>query len=77
MEQAIRNCISGDNNVMGIGTALIADAKAAGLPEQSEEISEGALIFWMGWNNALSGERAYPLRISLFFLCSGRIAIKM
>ncbi len=27
----------------------------AGLPEQSEEIPEGALISWMGWNNAPSG----------------------
>lgn len=38
VEQAVRNCISGGNvNAMGTGTVLIADAEAAGLPEQSEE----------------------------------------
>ena len=49
MEQAVRNCISGGNlNATGTGTALIADAEAAGLPEQSEEIPEGALDFLDG-----------------------------
>lgn len=49
VEQAVRNCISGGNlNATGTGTALIADAEAAGLPEQSEEIPEGALDFLDG-----------------------------
>lgn len=49
VEQAVRNCISGGNvNAMGTGTVLIADAEAAGLPEQSEEIPEGALDFLDG-----------------------------
>ncbi len=53
--QAVRKCISECNvNVMGTGTALMADTEAAdsreeaGLPEQSEEIPEGALDFLDG-----------------------------
>ena len=55
VEQAVRNCISGGNvNAMGIGATLMADTEAAdnqeeaGLPEQSEEIPEGALDFLDG-----------------------------
>ncbi len=55
VERAVRNCISGGNvNAMGTGTALMADAEEvdnreeAGLPEQSEEIPEGALDFMDG-----------------------------
>ena len=55
VEQAIRNCISGGNvNVMETGTVLVAGTEAvdnleeAGLPEQSEEIPEGALDFLDG-----------------------------
>lgn len=55
VEQAIRNCISGGNvNAMGTGTALVTDTEEtanreeAGLPEQSEEIPEGALDFLDG-----------------------------
>lgn len=55
VEQAIKNCISGGNvNAMGTDTALMADTEEAdnreeaGLPEQSEEIPEGALDFLDG-----------------------------
>ena len=55
VERAVRNCISGGNvNAMGIGATLMADTEAAdnqeeaGLPEQSEEIPEGALDFLDG-----------------------------
>ena len=55
VERAGRNCISGGNvNAMGIGATLMADTEAAdnqeeaGLPEQSEEIPEGALDFLDG-----------------------------
>lgn len=52
VERVVRNCISGGNvNTMGTSTALMSDREAednreeAGLPEQSEEIPEGALDF--------------------------------
>lgn len=54
VEQAVRNCIIGDNvNAMGTSTAFMVDIESesadnreeAGLPEQSEEIPEGALDF--------------------------------
>lgn len=55
VERAVRNCISGGNvNAMGTGATLMADTEAAdnqeeaGLPEQSEEIPEGALDFLDG-----------------------------
>ena len=55
VERVVRNCISGGNlNAMGTGTALMADTEEAanreeaGLPEQSEEIPEGALDFLGG-----------------------------
>lgn len=55
VERAVRNCISGGNvNAMGTSAALMADAEEvdnreeAGLPEQSEEIPEGALDFMDG-----------------------------
>ena len=55
VERAVRNCISGGNvNAMGIGATLMADTEEAdnleedGLPEQSEEIPEGALDFLDG-----------------------------
>lgn len=55
VEQAVRKYIGGCNvNVLGTGTALMADTEAAdsreeaGLPEQSEEIPEGALDFLDG-----------------------------
>lgn len=55
VEQAVRKCISGCSaDVMGTGTALMVNAEAAdsreeaGLPEQSEEIPEGALDFLDG-----------------------------
>ncbi|RKI37935.1 hypothetical protein D7V86_21675 [bacterium D16-51] len=55
VEQTVKKCISGDNvNAMGTGTALMADTEEAdnieeaGLPEQSEEIPEGALDFLDG-----------------------------
>ena len=55
VERVVRNCISGGNvNAMGTGTALMADTEEAanreeaGLPEQSEEIPEGALDFLDG-----------------------------
>ena len=55
VEQAVRKCFGACNvNVMGTGTAFRADAEAAdsreeaGLPEQSEEIPEGALDFLDG-----------------------------
>ncbi len=55
VEQAARKCIGGCNvSVMGTGTALMADIEAADsreeavLPEQSEEIPEGALDFLDG-----------------------------
>ena len=55
VERTVRNCISGGNvNAMGIGATLMADTEAAdnqeeaGLPEQSEEIPEGALDFLDG-----------------------------
>lgn len=55
LEQAVRKCISEYNvNVMGTGIAFVADTEAAdnreeaGLPEQSEEIPEGALDFLGG-----------------------------
>lgn len=55
VEQAVKKCISGGNvNAMGTGTALVADTEEvdnleeAGLPEQSEEIPEGALDFLDG-----------------------------
>ena len=55
VERAVRNCISGGNvNAMGTSAALMADAEEvdnreeAGLPEQSEEIPEGALDFLDG-----------------------------
>lgn len=53
VEHAVRKCI-GACNVMGTGTALMADTEAAGsreeagLPAQSEEIPEGALDFLNG-----------------------------
>lgn len=55
VERVVRNCISGGNvNVMETGTVLVAGTEAvdnleeAGLPEQSEEIPEGALDFLDG-----------------------------
>ena len=55
VERTVRNCISGGNvNAMGTGATLMADTEAAdnqeeaGLPEQSEEIPEGALDFLDG-----------------------------
>lgn len=55
VEQAIRKCIRECNvNIMGTGTAPIADTETedseeeAGLPAQSEEIPEGALDFLDG-----------------------------
>lgn len=55
VEQAVRKCIGGCRvDVVGTGTALMANAEAAdnreeaGLPEQSEEIPEGALDFLGG-----------------------------
>lgn len=55
VEQAVKKCISGGNvNAMGTGTAHVADTEEvdnleeAGLPEQSEEIPEGALDFLDG-----------------------------
>lgn len=55
VEQAVRICVGACNvNVMGTGTALMADTEAAndweetGLPAQSEEIPEGALDFLDG-----------------------------
>ncbi len=55
VEQAVRKCIRECNvNIVGTGTALIADTEAAdgeeeaGLPAQSEEIPEGALDFLDG-----------------------------
>ena len=55
VEQAVKKCISGGNvNAMGTDTVLMADTEEAnnleeaGLPEQSEEIPEGALDFLDG-----------------------------
>lgn len=55
VEQAVRKCVGACNvNVMGTGTALMADTEAADnreetrLPAQSEEIPEGALDFLDG-----------------------------
>ena len=55
VEQAVRKCVGACNvNVVGTGTALMADTEAAdsreeaGLPAQSEEIPEGAFDFLNG-----------------------------
>ena len=55
VEQAVRKCIGGGNvNVVGTGTAFMADTEAAysreeaGLPAQSEKIPDGALDFLDG-----------------------------